>query len=54
MIYLVVIVMLVAGQGVELRKLEIRAKSRQDCIEALDHAFRQPYVIEAKCEVRHG
>jgi hypothetical protein len=38
------------GQEHHISRTEIKARSREDCIEALEHAVKRPYVTYAMCE----
>lgn len=42
------------GHEIPLYHLEIPAKSKQDCLEALEDAVLKPYVVYAMCEERHA
>lgn len=40
-------------QEIPMYRLEIPAKSEQDCLDALEEAVLRPYVVYAMCEERH-
>lgn len=43
-----------SGQEIPLYRMEIPARSEQDCLDALEDAVLQPYVVYAMCEERHA
>lgn len=56
MMYVLVIVAAIlskSGQEIPLYHLEIPAKSKQECLDALEDAVLKPYVVYAMCEKRH-
>lgn len=56
MYVLVIIAAILAknGQEIPLYELEIPAKSKQECLEALEYAVSRPFVVYAMCEERHA
>lgn len=43
-----------SGHEIPLYTLEIPAKSKEDCLEAIEYAVLRPYVVTATCEKRDG
>lgn len=41
------------GHEIPLYRQEIPARSKEDCLEALEYAVLKPYVVYAMCEERH-
>lgn len=41
------------GQEIPLYRMEVPARSEQDCLDALEEAVLRPYVVYAMCEERH-
>jgi len=42
------------GTEIPLYNVEIPAKSKQDCLDALEEAVLRPFVVYAMCEERHA
>ena len=56
MYVLIVIAALITktGQEIPLYTQEIPAKSKQECLDAIEYAVLRPYVVTATCEKRDG
>ena len=42
------------GNEIPLYQMEIPAKSKQECLDAIEYALLRPYVVTATCEKRDG
>ncbi len=52
--YILVVIasIFISGQEHHISRTEIKARSREDCLEALEVVVRRPHVTYAMCEKR--